>query len=203
MSPSLTDMRSAIVVVTLAMTFPSAGSAQASPHPDAHPQPSPSMTRDQVVAFAKVHVAVGQLRDSAQGKLRLPENSGDAPQRQLRDQLRAKILETIQRSGSTDEDFRRKTYIVSTNDSVRWQFDSVVAQLTGAPMPTKAAPLPVAAPALKVPAGAVGMHIGHVVNEFRDTPGGQGLLSTALAEARIAILHAGLAANAPTSLDAM
>lgn len=195
-------VRTAAICGALCVMSSSAGLAQAQPMA-AHPQPIPTMTRDEVVAFAKIHVAVGQLRDSAQVKLRLPENAGEDPQKQLRDALHAKILETLKQRGMTDEDFRRKTYIVSANDNVRATFDTVVSQLTGVPLPSKLLPVSASVPVVKVPAGAVGMHIGHVVNSFRDTPAEQGLLPTALAEARIAIVHAGLAARAPTNLDAM
>jgi hypothetical protein len=46
-------------------------------------------------------------------------------------------------------------------------------------------------------------HIGHVMTGFGDTPEKQGLLPTALAEAKIAAQHAGLAARTPEDLDAM
>lgn len=59
-----------------------------------------------------------------------------------------------------------------------------------------------------VPAHAQGgnmadVHIGHVVDGFKDTPQQQGLLPTALAEAKIAIQHAALAAKSPDSVDQM
>jgi hypothetical protein len=47
------------------------------------------------------------------------------------------------------------------------------------------------------------VHIGHVMDGFRGTPDGQGLLPTALAEARIAVQHAALAARSPDDLDSM
>ncbi len=46
-------------------------------------------------------------------------------------------------------------------------------------------------------------HIGHVMDGFGDTPDGQGLLPTALAEAKIAAQHAALAAEDPNNLRAM
>ena len=46
-------------------------------------------------------------------------------------------------------------------------------------------------------------HIGHVMDGWRDTPEGQGLLPTAIAEAQIAAQHASLAAKDPNNLDAM
>ncbi|MBI4520471.1 MAG: hypothetical protein HY701_06515 [Gemmatimonadetes bacterium] len=46
-------------------------------------------------------------------------------------------------------------------------------------------------------------HIGHVLTSFRDTPNQQGLLPTALTEARTAAQHAGLANRDPANLNAM
>ena len=46
-------------------------------------------------------------------------------------------------------------------------------------------------------------HIGHVMDGWRDTPEGQGLLPAAIAEAQIAAQHASLAAKDPSNLDAM
>ncbi len=43
-------------------------------------------------------------------------------------------------------------------------------------------------------------HMGHVTDGWGDTPDGKGLLPTAMAEAEIAIQHAGFAANKPDDL---
>jgi len=46
-------------------------------------------------------------------------------------------------------------------------------------------------------------HIGHVLDSFQAAPNQQGLLPTALAEAKIAMTHAGLALKNPDNLDAI
>lgn len=46
-------------------------------------------------------------------------------------------------------------------------------------------------------------HIGHVTTAFQGTPSGQGLLATALAEAKIAAQHAALAMKSEGNLDQM
>ena len=46
-------------------------------------------------------------------------------------------------------------------------------------------------------------HIGHVTTAFPQTPGGEGLLPTAMAEVEVAIQHAGLAARDLGNFDAM
>jgi hypothetical protein len=52
----------------------------------------------------------------------------------------------------------------------------------------------------KVEAIPAHLHIGHVMTNWRDTPGTRGFLPVAIDEARVALLHAGLAAKS-TTLD--
>ena len=52
----------------------------------------------------------------------------------------------------------------------------------------------------KVEAIPAHLHIGHVMTNWRDTPGNRGFLPVAIDEARVAALHAGLAAKS-ASLD--
>jgi hypothetical protein len=194
-------MAAAIVVVTPATTHAQAQAA-------APQQVAASTSREEITAFAKVHLAVAQARDSIQLQLAQPGNKKPETQKQLQDKLRTQVADILHHAGMTQQDFDRKTYLVSTDADARLTFDTVIAQLTGQPTPGKvlatAANAAAAAPAtLAVPAGPAGVHIGHVVNGFSDTPNGRGLLPTAIAEARVAIQHAGLAAKNPTSLDAM
>src|SRR5262249_53501295 len=62
---------------------------------------------------------------------------------------------------------------------------------------------PANAQVANLPAGQVGVHIGHVVNMFNDTPNNMGLLPLATSEASVASQHALLAARALTNLDQM
>ena len=47
----------------------------------------------------------------------------------------------------------------------------------------------------KVEAIPAHLHLGHVMTNWRDTPGTRGFLPVAVDEARVAVLHAGLAAQ--------
>lgn len=47
------------------------------------------------------------------------------------------------------------------------------------------------------------LHIGHVMTNWRDTPGNVGFLIAAVADAKIAAIHAKLAATTPDKLDQM
>jgi hypothetical protein len=53
----------------------------------------------------------------------------------------------------------------------------------------------------KVEAIAAHLHLGHVMTNWRDTPGTRGFLPVAIDEARVAALHAQLAVKAPTIDD--
>jgi hypothetical protein len=201
----------ALMVAGIFVVAPASTNAQAQAQAQAAaPQQAAagSTSREEIAAFAKVHLAVAQARDSIQLQLAQPGNKKPETQKQLQEKLRTQVADILHHAGMTEQDFDRKTYLVSTDAEARLTFDTVIAQLTGQPTPGKviatAANAAAAAPAkLAVPAGPVGVHIGHVVNGFSDTPNGRGLLPTAMAEARVAIQHAGLAAKNPTSLDAM
>lgn len=53
----------------------------------------------------------------------------------------------------------------------------------------------------QAPANPVPMHIGHVMTSWRDTPNMTGLLPAAVADAKVAAMHAGLAAKTPDNLE--
>ena len=60
-----------------------------------------------------------------------------------------------------------------------------------------------ASPAVDAQADPAHTHMGHVVDGFRGTPDGQGLLPTAVAEAEVAAQHAGFAGRDASNLDGM
>jgi hypothetical protein len=203
-----TTVRPVLVVALIAVARPSSAHAQTQ-SAAAQQAPAATTTRDEITAFAKVHLAVSRARDSIQLQLAQPGNKKPEAQKQLQEKLQTQIAEILHHAGLTEQEFDRKTYLVSTDADARQTFDATIAQLTGQPTPGQVLPTapvraaPAAAAMVNVPAGPAGVHIGHVVNGFSDTPNGQGLLPTAMAEARVAIQHAGLAARNPASLDAM
>jgi hypothetical protein len=194
----------AAVLVAQAPFAGSAAAQQAQPTLAAKVPATPAspLSKDEITALAHVEVAIGQARDSAQAHLAQAKNKTPAMQQTLRDKLQTDIAEILHHAGMTDVDFRRKTYLVSTNIEARKEFEAMVAQITGVPTPGVVAAVP-AAPVVKVPAGAVGTHIGHVVNAFADTPNNQSLMAVAMSEAKTAAQHAALAARQPTNLDYM
>lgn len=158
-----------------------------------------SLSREDIAALARIQLAITAAHDSSTARLAKSGNKTTKAQAQLRDTLRAVIAEILHHAGLTDAEYQRRTFLVSSDSATRRVFDSVVVAFTGAPLPGGI----LRGMTVPVPAGPVGMHIGHVVNEFRDTPGTQGLLTTALGEARIAAAHATLATRQPTNLEYM
>lgn len=174
---------------------------------------SASLTKEEVALLAKVQVAIDIAHDSIDLQLAMVGNKKPEVQQALKDKLHAEVADILKRNDMTDAQYRRETFIVSTDAAARHAYDLVVVQLTGAPLPGGYVAPPAGGrggrggagpttPPIKVPAGAVGTHIGHVVNSFSDTPNDMGLLPVAFAEARTAIQHATLAGKAAT-LDGM
>jgi hypothetical protein len=176
---------------------------------------APSLGKDEISTLAKVQVAIDIAHDSMDLQLAMVGNKKPEVQEALKERLRAQIAEILRHNGMTEAQYKRGTFIVSTDTSMRRTYDGLIVQLTGAPLPGGYTPPPAGGgrggrgggagattPPIAVPAGAVGTHIGHVVNSFADTPNGMGLLPVAFAEARTAAQHAGLAGRAAT-LDGM
>jgi len=186
---------------------PVAQQVAAHPGHDA-PQQAAGMTPEQINAYAKVSVAIGAARDAAQAQLAMARNKKDNIQEALREKLESSVDSILKANNMTQAEYEHQTFIVSTDKGIRSTFDELVAKITGIPNPavtnltTTAAAAPPAGES-KAIAGAAGVHIGHVMNAFGDTPRRMGLLPTAMAEAQTAAQHAALAAKDPKNLDAM
>jgi hypothetical protein len=220
----------ALLATLAATTSPAAAQgppAPAAPQPpvsaasaaSAGPVATATLAADDAASLARLTVAIAQVRDSAQKQLALVRHKSPEAQRQLRAQTATQIAGLLQQANLSEAEYRRRTYLVSTDSAARRLFDATVATLSGATASTgttvaqsptaaaqaaPAATAPVAAPvAAPLPAGPLGAHLGHVLQAFGDTPDKQGLLPTALAEARTAATHAGLAARDLNDLAAM
>jgi hypothetical protein len=176
-----------------------ASSAGAQQSHAGHAPAAPALSREEIVAVARAQVAIVAARDSMNVQRAKQANKTAQAQEQLQNRFRAEMGEILQHVGLTEIEYQRRTFLVSSDSASRRIFDSVVVAVTGAPLPGYAA----RAAILPVPPGPAGVHIGHVVNGFNETPTLQGLLPAALAEARIAVQHAMLAGRQPTNLEYM
>lgn len=175
----------------------------AAQQPAGHEHAAPgkvALSREQLLALAKAQTAITAAQDTSNQKLAKAGNKTDMAQQELKDKFQARVAEILQANNLTMEQYRKGTFYVSTDTATRRVFDSLVVAVTGAPLPGAVQ----RGPQLPVPPGAAGMHAGHVVNSFSDTPNlGQGLLPTAIAEARTAQQHATLAGRLPENLAYM
>jgi hypothetical protein len=157
-------------------------------------------SRDELAALARTQLAITAAHDSSNKELSKSGNKTDKAQAELKEKFQARVAEILHHSGMTEAQYRRGTFLISTDTGVRRLFDSITVALSGAPLPgavQRTAQLP-------VPPGPAGVHAGHVANAFDDTPNlGWGLLPTAIAEARIAQQHATLATRMPDNLEYM
>ena len=154
---------------------------------------------EDVVSYARAHTAIVAARDSTNARLARPANKSMKAQRELQDSLRAQIAAILHHNGLSDADYQRRTFVVSSDTVTRRVYDSVVVALTGAPLPGQV----IRGTQFPLPPGQAGVHIGHVLNGFHDTPGLQGLLPVVMAEARVANQHATLATRQPENLQYM
>jgi hypothetical protein len=193
------------ILLTFALCFPAGISAQQA----SQAAPPPAVDREVLTTFAKAYVAIGQVRDQIQAELAKTGNKTAEAQQQLRDKLREQIEHVLHTHQLTDEEFQRRTFLISTDNEQRKVFDEIMAQLTGQPLPGQQQAAAQPAGGRQGSGGDAGAaaqgnpHIGHVVNAFNDTPNGQGLLPVALAEARLAAQHAALGARNTSNLESM
>ena len=176
--------------VLLAVAAATAGAQQ---------QAGAPLRADDIATYARVHVAIVAARDSANARLARPANKTSSAQRALQDTLRSQIAAILHHNGITDAEYQRRTFLVSSDTVARRVYDSVVVAITNAPLPGQV----VRGMQFPVPPGQAGVHLGHVLNGFHDTPGLQGLLPVALAEVRVAAQHATLATRQPDNLGYM
>jgi hypothetical protein len=184
--------------VLLVACAASAAAQQQASHA-AHGAAAAQLSTEEIATLARVQAAIVATRDSLNIQLAKSGNKTNKAQTELQDTLRTKIAAIMVKHGVSDAEYRRRTFLVSTDTTLRRLYDSAVVVVTGAPLAGQVA----RGPQLPVPSGPAGVHIGHVVNGFDDTPGLRGLLPVAIAETRIAAQHATLAGAQPTNLDYM
>lgn len=188
--------------IALALSF-AATAAIAAPQVAQSQQPaSQPLSREAITKLAKVQVLIGAAKDSIDALLAQARNKKEESLDQLREAMLKEIARILDANGLTDAEYRRQTFIVSTDPAAREMYDGAIVAASGAPLPGQTA-APAAAGTVTVPDGPVGTHVGHVMNAFGDTPNRQGLLPTAMAEARVAVQHAQLASRQPANLDYM
>src|SRR3954465_14931290 len=121
------EVRMKVVVAASLVICLSAASQAQSPMTMTHQQSALAMSRDEIASYAKIHLAIGKVRDSVQLALGLAENNPDKPAQDLRAHLRKRVAEILAANGMSDEQFHRETFLLSSDDQTRAVFDTVVS----------------------------------------------------------------------------
>lgn len=138
-APRTLAIRSLVTAVVLGL----ATEGIAGPRAAAAQLPTPgreqrSLTSDDVRTIAAIHAALLQLRDSSNVDMARARNKTREAQARLQDQFREKVAALLRSHGLDEAEFERRRYLVSTNDSLRLEFDALVARAAGAPRPVAA-----------------------------------------------------------------
>lgn len=186
---------------TASLEAQTGGGAPPAP-PAASAAGQPALSIEQIRKLAETQLAIGLVHDSADARAAQAKNKKDETQADLAKEKQRLIGEVLKQKGMTDAEYRRQRFMVSTTEGLRNSFDSIMAKLTGAPLPGRAVAATVSGfvPSSQLPGGMVGTHISHLTTSFIDTPDKSGLLVMAFAEATVASQHAALAMRNPNDL---
>lgn len=200
-------LSAAALLCSALATAPLAAQQSAAARPSAA-KPSTLSLAD-IRALAEAQIAIAAVLDSNGAQLAKVKNKTVEAQVETQQKRRELVEQALTKRGLTTAEFERRRYIVSTDRQMRYQLDSVVAKMTGQPIPGSvilaAGGPPGAGAAAAAPAAApfptvVGIMIGYVGSGYLDTPDKSGLLPMAVTEAKIAAQHAGFMARSPDSL---
>jgi hypothetical protein len=188
--PAAASLMAAALTVPVALAH-----AQAATPPTAQPPAGAPLTAADIKSLAEAHVAVGIVNDSASVLMAQVKNKTLAAQTELSQRKRALVADALSKKGLSEAEYDRRRFLVSTNPTMRAQFDAEVARLTGQALPGTVI---AGVPTIPMLPGVVGIEIGYISTNYLDTPDKSGLLPMAQAEARVAAQHAGFM---PRALD--
>lgn len=184
--------------------------AQQSTAQQAAPPKSGTLTLEQIRALAEAQIAIAAVLDSNGAQLAKVRNKTVEAQAEMQKLRRELIEQALTKRGLTTAEFERRRYVVSTDRMMRFQLDSMVAKMTGQPIPgsvilAAGGPGGASGATSRPPADApfpsvVGIMVGYIGGGYLDTPEKAGLLPTAVTEAKVAAQHAGFMARSPDSL---
>jgi len=90
---------------------------------------STQVSADEMATFARAHSAISLLRDKAQAELAEPKNKKDEAMAQVREKLRAQVLQVLKEHQMTEGRFDSLTRLVSADPEQRKAFEAALAQV--------------------------------------------------------------------------
>lgn len=196
-------------LLALVLAQPLAGrlEAQAATPPATPPAtsgaPTPKLTVAELLKLAEAQVAIAVVLDSSGAELAQVKNKTLQAQTEMQTRRRTLVAEALSKRGLTVEEYERRRFVVSSDSRMRFQLDSIVAKLTGQPLPGMLAAAPPIAPTLNVPTTLIGIAMSYVAGAYLDTPDKSGLIAMATTEAKVAAQHAGFMQRALENLQTM
>jgi hypothetical protein len=151
--------------------------------------------------FAETQLAIAIVLDSSGKQLAQVKNKTVQAHAEMQKNRQQLVAAALSKRGLTEAEFERRRFIVSTDNRARYQLDSIVAGLTGQPLPGRV--VVVASPEAGPPTSLPMMAVGYIGTRYLDTPDKSGLIAMGMTEAKVAAQHAGFMARAPQNLQAL
>ncbi len=163
--------------------------------------PTSALSLAEIKAFAEAQIAIAIVLDSSGKQLAQVKNKTPEAQVEMRKRRQDLVATALTKRGLSQEEFERRRFIISTNNQARFQLDSMVATLTGQPLPGRV--VVAAAPEAGPPMSLTMMAVGYIGTRYLDTPDKSGLIAMGTTEAKVAAQHAGFMTRAPQTLQAL
>jgi len=180
------------------------GAQQPPPPKPAAPVVAPAtsaLSLAELKAFAETQLAIAVVLDSSGKQLAQVKNKTPQAQVEMQKNRQLLVAAALSRRGLTKAEFERRRFIVSTDNRARFQLDSIIAGLTGQPLPGRV--VASASPEAGPPMSLTMMAVGYIGARYLDTPGNSGLIAMGVTEAKVAAQHAGFMARTPQNLKAL
>ncbi len=175
---------------------PTAAPSTASPAPAAS-----ALSLAELKAYAETQLAIAVVLDSSGKALAQVKNKTPQAQIEMQKNRQQLVAAALSKRGLTEAEFERRRFIVSTDTRARYQLDSMVAAMTGQPLPGRV--VAVASPEAGPPMSLTMMAVGYIGTRYLDTPDKSGLIAMGMTEAKVAVQHAGFMTRAPQTLQAL
>lgn len=161
------------------------------------------LTLAELQKMAEAQIAIAVVLDSSGAQLAQVKNKTLQAQAEMQQKRLGLVSEALSKRGLTVDEYDRRRLLVSSDARLRFQLDSIVAKMTGQPVPGTLVAAAPAAPAVTLPPNLIGIALGYVAVGYLDTPDKSGLIAMAQTEAKVAAQHAGFMMRALDNLQTM
>ncbi|MCC6242069.1 MAG: DUF4168 domain-containing protein [Gemmatimonadaceae bacterium] len=198
-------LQPSVSLLCAALLSASVASAQQTTPPRTPSAPATSaavpLSTAELRALAEAQIAIAAVLDSSGAQLAQVKNKTVDAQKEMQQRRQTAVTAALAKRGLTVKEFERRRFLVSTDSRMRFQLDSMVAGLTGQPIPGRV--VVSAAPAATAPVTMPVLALSYVGTRYLDTPENASLVGIGTTEAKIAAQHAGFMMRSPENLQAL